>query len=194
MNELLREIEAFEKNTSFVKVFGVIIYSHRHPYVKKVLADEDFWRALDEISGERWGIFAVRAIEGRAETKGGGPPGTFSMMIRMWVEPSENRKLIKYLNLESTEDPLFVIFTRLRTGEILKTVLPLDNSSVDAAYGRLKRIISDLTWAIGKIETENIEDHESVFNAVNMTAEGIQTWDTVRRIFEFYQWVKKVKP
>jgi hypothetical protein len=106
----------------------------------------------------------------------------------------ENKKLIEYLELESTETPVFVIFTRLKTGEILKSVLSLDDSSVENAYSRLSKIISDLTWAVQKIDSDNIEDYESVFNAVNMTAEGIQSWDTVRKIFGLYQWFKKLKP
>ena len=71
MNELLREIDAFEKESTFVKVFGAIIYSDRHLHIKKLLRDEDYWRAFDEISGQRWAVFAARAIEGHEESMGG---------------------------------------------------------------------------------------------------------------------------
>lgn len=194
MNELKREIEAFEKDPSIVKIFGAIIYSDRHPHIKKVLKDEDYWRALDEISGQRWAIFSARATEGHTEIKGGGPPGSLSMMISVWVEPIENRKLVEYLQLESTQKPAFIIFTRLKTGEILKSILNLDDSSPENAYKRLRQIIDDLTSAVEKIENENIKDVETVFNAINMTAERIRDWDTVRSVFKLYQWVKKLKP
>lgn len=194
MNELMRGIEGFEKNPSIVKIFGAIIYSDRHPYIKKVLKDEDYWRALDEISGQRWAIFSARAIEGHTEIKGGGPPGSLSMMISVWVEPRENRKLIEYLQLDSTQKPAFIIFTRLKTGEILKSILNLDDSSPENAYEKLRQIIDDLTSAVEKIENENIKDVETVFNAINMTAERIRDWDNVRRVFDLYQWVKKLKP
>jgi hypothetical protein len=128
------------------------------------------------------------------EIRGGGPPGTLSMMIQVWVEPSENKKLVEYLGIESTEKPLFIIFTRLKTGEILKSDLRLDDSSVENAHKRLSEIIHDLSWAVEKIDGENIEDYESVFNAVNMTAGRIRDWDTFRKLFDIYQWFKKIKP
>jgi len=194
MNELMREIKAFEKDPSVVKVFGAIIYSDRHPHIKKVLKDDDYWRALDEISGLRWAIFSARATEGHVEIKGGGPPGSLSMMISVWVEPRENQKLIEYLRIDSTQKPMFVIFTHLRNGEILKSILNLDDSSLENSYKRLNDIIDNLTSAIEQIDRDNIEDVETIFNAINMTAENIRDWDTIRKVFGLYQWVKKLKP
>jgi hypothetical protein len=194
LNELLKEIETFEKEQSVVKVFGAIVYSNRHPHIKKVLRDGDYWSSLNEISGQRWAIFAARAVEGHRKIRGGGPLGTLSMMIQVWVEPSENKKLVEYLGIESTEKPLLIIFTRLKTGEILKSDLRLDDSSTENAYKRLSEIIHGLTLAVEKIDNENIEDYESVFNAVNMTAGRIRDWDTFRKLFDLYQWFKKIKP
>ena len=194
MNEFLEKIKDFEKEPSVVKVFGAIVYSDRHPYIKKALRDVDYWRSLNEISGQRWAVFAARAAEGHTEIRGGGPPGTLSLMIQVWVEPSENRKLIEFLGIESTEKPLFIVFTRLRTGEILKSDIRLDDSSTENAYKRLSKIIQDLTCAVEKIDSENIKDYESVFNAVNMTVERIRDWDKFRKLFDLYQWFKKIKP
>ena len=114
MNELIKTVENFEKDPTVVKVFGSIIYSDRHPHIKKVLKDEDYWLALDNISGTRWAIFAVRTVEGRTELSGGGPKGSLGMMVQLWIEPSKNKQLMQYLEIESTEKPLFVIFTRLK--------------------------------------------------------------------------------
>lgn len=194
MHELMKAVDNFEKDPTIVKVFGAIIYSNSHPHIKKVLKDEDYWLALDDISGTRWAIFAARAIEGRTEIRGGGPPGTFGMMYQVWIEPSENRKLIEYLEIESTKKPLFVIFTRLKKGSILKSILTLDDTSTEKAYGRLNKIIRDLTSSIERIEKENIEDYESVFNALNMSVTNIRDLDVLKRLFNIYQLLKKIKP
>ena len=194
MEEMMHEIENLEADPEIVKVFAVILYSDRHPYIKKVLRDEDYWKALDEISGSRWTIFSARAIEGRREIRGAGPPGTLSTMLQVWVEPAENKELLLALGLSSTEDPTLVIFTRLQNGQILKSVIPLDDSSVESAYKRLIQVITQLTKAIENIQKENIEDYQSVFNGVNMTAERIRNIDTLKDIFAAYQWLKKLKP
>lgn len=193
MHGLLKAVKSFEKDPTVVNVFGAILYSNRHPHIKKVLKDEDYWLALDDISGTRWAIFAARAIEGRTEIRGGGPPGFMGLMSQIWVEPSENRKLIEYLEIKSTEKPLFVIFTRLKKGNILKSILTLDDSSIEKAYGRLNKIIRDLTSSIERIEKENIEDYESVFNALNMSVTNIRDIDTLKGLFNIYQLLKKVK-
>ena len=194
MHELMKTIENFEKDPTIVKVFGTIIYSDRHPHIKKVLKDEDYWLALDEISGERWAIFAARAIEGKTEISGGGPPGSLGLLVQVWVEPSENSKLIEYFEIESTEKPLFVIFTRLKNGNILKSILTLNDSSIEKAYDRLNKIIRDLTSSIEKIEKENIEDYETVFNAINMSVTHIHDMDVLKKLFNLYQCLKKIKP
>ena len=194
MDELLKAIDAFEKEPTIVKVFGAIIYSDRHPHTKKVLRDEDYWRALDEISGLRWAVFAARAVEGHTESMGGGPPGALLMMLQVWVEPSQNKKLIEYLEIESTEKPVFVIFSRLKTGKILKSIVSLDDSSSENAYKSLNKVIHDLTSAVEMIDRENIEDYESVFNAVDMTVRETHNLDAVRRVFGLYQVFKKLTP
>jgi hypothetical protein len=194
MHELMKAIENFEKDPTVVKVFGAIIYSNRHPHIKKVLKDEDYWLALDEISGARWAIFAARAIEGKTEIRGGGPPGSSGLLVQVWVEPSENSKLIEYFEIDSTEKPFFVVFTRLKKGNILKSILTLNDSSTEKTYDRLNKIIRDLTSSIEKIEKENIEDYETVFNAINMSVTHIHDMDVLKRLFNIYQWLKKIKP
>jgi hypothetical protein len=194
MHELIKAVENFEKDPTVVKVFGAIIYSNRHPHIKKVLKDEDYWLALDNISGTRWAIFAARAVEGRTKISGGGPSGSLGLMLQVWVEPSQNEKLIEYLEIKSTEKPLFVVFTRLKNGNILKSILNLDDSSIEKAYDRLNNIIRDVTSSVEKIEKENIEDYESIFNAVNMSVENIRDMDVLKSLFNIYQWFKKIKP
>ena len=194
MDDIRQIIEDLEKNPEIVKVFGAIVYSDAHAHIKKVLRDEDYWKALDKISGNRWAIFSARALLGRREIRGGGPPGTVSMMIQVWIEPEDNKKLIEALGLETTEKPVFVIFTRLSNGEILKSVIELYDDEIENTYQRIKNIVQDITSSIEQIEQKNIPDYESVFNAVDMTVQRIKTIDTLKRMFAVYEWFKRIKP
>lgn len=47
------------------RVFGVVLYTRAHANIKRVLDDDCYWEAFDEISGPRWNIFATRAEPGR---------------------------------------------------------------------------------------------------------------------------------
>ena len=57
------------------RIFGFIMYTRRHSYIKKVLEDVDFWNELDEISGSRWPIFAVRPLAQGHYQSPNFPPG-----------------------------------------------------------------------------------------------------------------------
>ncbi len=194
MNELLTEIEKLEKDPSVVKVFGAIIYTDRHPHIKKVLKDEDYWSALDNISGTRWAIFSARAAKGHYSIEGGGPPGTLGMMIQVWKEPNQNKQLVEYLGISSTQNPYFAIFTRLKSGVILKSIIKIDDSTIENAYEKIKIVVEDITHAIEKIAKENIEDYESVFNAIDMSVSNIKNLDAFKKIFGFYEIFKRIKP
>jgi hypothetical protein len=194
MNDLLNEIEKLEKNPSIIKVFGAIIYSDSHPHIKKVLKDEYYWKALDDISGTRWVIFSARAVEGHYRIEGGSVPGTFGMMVQVWKEPNLNKQLVEYLGISSTEDPYFVIFTRLKSGVILRSILKINDSTLEKAYKRIRSIIKNITYAIEKIDKENIENYESVFNAIDMSVFNIKNFDSLKKLFDFYELFKKIRP
>lgn len=193
MQDLIKIIDCLEKKPELVKVFGAIFYANRHPNIKKALKDSDYWDALHEISGERWAIFSVQAKDGNYSLPSL-PPGYLGLMIPIWNEPRENRKLLEFLEIESSEDPYFITFTRLNERKILKSKISLNDNSVDEAFSRIRKVVTELTDAIELIEKDNIQDYESVFNAVDMTVSRITNIDNLRKIFGIYQYFKNIKP
>ena len=73
-------------------IYGFIMYTSAHPYITKVLRDDDFWNALDEISGENWPIFAIRPLTKGSYGFPNVPPGYVGFMKMEWKEPNENKK------------------------------------------------------------------------------------------------------
>ena len=58
--KIIKELVKGDKTLS--RIYGFILYTDKDPYVAKVLRDEDFWNALDSISGANWPIFSVRPL------------------------------------------------------------------------------------------------------------------------------------
>lgn len=79
----------------------VILYTDKHPNIKKILRDDDYWLAPHEITGENFAVFSVRPEKGRYESSKSSP-GVMSMMFRIWKEPRENQKLIDLFEIENT--------------------------------------------------------------------------------------------
>jgi len=194
MNPLRPLIETVIADREQIAALGLILYTDQHPHIKRVLRDEDYWKALDEISGRKWTILSARAVVGEYIMPAP-KPGTLSMMRMIWREPAANETLLHSFGLESTDSlPLFVLFTPLTNGQLLQARIHLEESSEQAAYDRLKKVVSSLTQAVSKIDMQNRGDYEAVFNALDLTVSDIKALDFLKSALSFYSWVKQKLP
>jgi hypothetical protein len=194
MNPLRPLIETVIADREQIVALGLILYTDKHPHIKRVLRDEDYWKALDEISGRKWTVLAARAVAGQYIMPAP-RPGTLSMMRMIWREPAENKTLLQSFGLDSTDSlPLFVLFTPLSDGKLLQTKVRLEESSEQAAYDRLKNVVSSFTDAVDKIDMQYRSNYEAVFNALDLAASDIKVLDFLKSTLSFYLWVKEKLP
>jgi hypothetical protein len=193
LNELHLEYNSRE---DLVNIFGVILYTDANPYVKKVLSDENFWKALDIISGLKWVIFSIKPKKGYYSY----PESSHVMMSFMsmhptYREPKENEAILKEFNISSTKDiPLLLCFTQDKDGEILKSTLKIEDDFVDSAYNSLRKNIKVVTDAVDGILDENRKNSLGVYGAVNAAIDSHKFWERVKKGIIFYEWIKKFKP
>lgn len=184
-----------EGDTSLSRIFGFILYTDKDPYVAKVLEDEYFWKALDAISGSNWPIFAARPLKkGFREYRGGGAPDSFSMMVSVWNEPKTNYQVLKYFDLDNSEDlPLFVAFIWDDQDDLKQIAIPIRGTTVDTVYASLKEIVE----LISKVENDITPDNKQsvqVFNNVKVQLESLK-WkynakQRVKAAFKILDYVK----
>ena len=67
-------VEIHKANAATHDVFAVILFTEADPFLVKVLRDSDLWEALDEVSGPRWVVFAIRPAESE---------GTFGHLVKV---------------------------------------------------------------------------------------------------------------
>ena len=177
-----------------VVALGLILYTDAHPHIKSVLRNNDYWKALDELSGRKWTILAARAMRGQYHEPAP-TPGALSMMVQIWCEPTVNKRLLESFSLESTRSlPVFVLFTPLRNGRMLQSKVTLDDSTEQAAYDRLKRVVSSLTDAVDRIDIGNREAYEAVFSALDLAIFDVKVLDVLKSGLGFYNWIKEKLP
>ena len=176
-----------------VIAIGVIVYTNRHANLKKVLDDRDYWNALDEVSGSRLQVLAVRATEGRAE-RPPNPPTTLASMHSVWNEPKANEQLLKDFNIESTEDALLLIFIPVGSDEIYKHILPLSDETRDSAFTTLKAALSLVGAAVGDIKPENLRNAEGVDAALGYAIANYQQFQLFKKGISIYKWIKALYP
>lgn len=85
------------------------------PLMVKALCDEDFWNSLSERSGKDWTILAVKPKQGKYYFSSSSP-GMFTLMMKIWNEPSDTKVLINELALNDTEDLPIIYFVDSEAG------------------------------------------------------------------------------
>ena len=159
-------------DNSYSNIYGFIMYTSAHPYISKVLRDNDFWNALDEISGENWPIFAIRPLAKGHYELPHFPPGMVGFMVPVWNEPNENKKYLDFFSLKNSEDlPCFIAFKFNDDETIEQVVYKLNNDSKQGAFNSLKTIVELITNTESHILPE-YKQTDAVFSNVKMDVES----------------------
>lgn len=181
MNWAVELSKTKEPSEGQANLFGVIIYTNAHPHIKKVLRDEDYWQALDEVSGPQWSVYAVRAAEG---THGlpNLPPGYVGMMYPVWKEPKANKELLELFGLSSTENlPVIVVFAQNEDGDIYQNIVDVDDSTEEQAYKSIKEVLRVVAQALEKVSSENLQTDVNAFHAVSYSIKNYKEWRRIKK-------------
>ena len=169
-------------------LFGVIVYTDRHANLKKLLRDEDYWSALDEISGPKWAVFSVRAQPGQWSGPSF-PPGTVGMMHMVWKEPAANRELVSAFELNDTNDLPAVVVFALDGDTLYRASARIDESTLDAAYSSLKSVFAEVTRALETVP-DGLCDPAAIFAAVKASLRTQRNW---QRVGDAYRVLKELR-
>ena len=197
IDPLLQLIARYRSATDVHDVFGLILYTEEHPYVAKVLRDDDFWKALDTKSGKRWVIFSIRPEKGDVVTRfPKGDAGSWQMMvpIREWREPVHNRKLLSFFAIDDTQGlPLLLVFAQPTGGDPLRVIFGISGRSQDETYASLERAITIAAKAIKNVSPKNIKNTFEVFNLIDDAAKQEVAWQRVKSVGRLIPYVEKIR-
>jgi len=170
-------------------IFGVIVYTDVHANLKKLLRDEDYWRALDELSGPKWAVFSVRAHHGQWGLPTY-PSGTIGMMHMVWKEPVANRDLLETFALDDTKDLPGVVVFALDGDALYRAAVRIDDSTLEATYSSLKSVFVKVAEALNRIPSVDLDKPAIVFGVVKGSLQSYRTW---KRVGEAYHVLKELR-
>lgn len=189
MNAFASLVEEQKSKTEVAQLFGVILYTDKHPNIKKVLRDDDYWLALHELTGENFAVFSVRPEEGRYEFPKF-PPGVMGMMVKIWKEPKDNQKLIDLFEIKSTESlPLLLLFTEVN-GKYLSIQCKINDSSCADAYNSTKEHLEFACDVISNLSRENYGNPEGIFAALSLQNDKRNSWKIIKNGINIYAYLK----
>ena len=179
-------------NPNVLHVFGLILFTDEHPYVVKVLRDEDYWKEFDKMSGDSLAIFSAKPRRGAYDMPAP-RPADLHYMVQIWQEPVENEELLSTFHLRSTEYlPKFVVFAQMPDDSILQCSLPLTNENEQAAYRRLRDIIRLVSGAARGIAEQYKSDTENVYNAFVLQIAEFKCRERIIRACKWIPFLSKV--
>lgn len=132
-------------------LYGFILFSEKHPYIKKVMRDDDFWAEFNIKSGANWPIFSVKPLENKVlKVPNNYREGSIGMMVMVSEETQYNKQALHFFNLDDSEKdlPCFVIFA-------------LEKNNSEIAYQRTYKIKGDTVDEV----------HHSILSIIESVAE-----------------------
>lgn len=179
--------------SSKIKTFGFMLYTDESPNIVKLLRDDDNWKALNKISGEKFYIFAVKPKIG-SESFPSYPKGVTGMMMKVWNEPEDNKALLSVLDIKSTQKlPLFFIFTKV-DDHLLTQSIKIDEKSVDAAFIQLKELFYEINDVTENIHSEYEEHPAQVHDKIKSILDKHKAFNVISDLDNFYKTVKNYIP
>ena len=197
MSWLDKLVVQYRADQALADLFGIILYSDAQANVKKVLRDEDYWEALDEVSGPHLAVFAVR-------TKAPKAPGNLDFVVPVWKEPRENLALLEDLQLPSTEKLPVIVWLTHDRGDLLRCVVPLDDRTEEAAYASIKKALTIAGEAMENVAQAtsaktgkkggNLRDPLGVFAAMSFAVDNQRDVKRLKKALKIWEFLKELKP
>ncbi|WP_429035499.1 hypothetical protein [Aeromonas veronii] len=186
-------VSELEDDHSVARIFGVMLYTNSHPNIKKVMRDEDYWLAFDEITGTKFSVLSVKPIAGKYSCPSP-PPGVLCQLIAIWKEPNDNLRLIEAFEIENTEKlPMLLIFTRIGK-EVLKLEIELNDDSMSSAYNSIKENLVFCANVISGIDDENLNNPEGLYASFSLQNDHRVRVNKIKNCLNLYQFIKNIFP
>ena len=136
LDKMLTVQKLIEDRSSFrtMNIFGIIVYTEEHPYIVKVLRDEDYWASLNAKT-KNWILYAIK------------PDKNHGHLTKEYLLPQ-----LGITN--SNELPMLVIVAIGPDRTLLQRNYPIDDKNEDIAYRSIEEQVSIVTAAASKIIPE----------------------------------------
>ncbi|OGC08310.1 hypothetical protein A2V82_02205 [candidate division KSB1 bacterium RBG_16_48_16] len=165
------------KNERRALAFAFILYDIDNPEISEILTRNDYWNALNKISGTYLTIFSLH----NKEYPGFG-------LLDMLDEPTF--KLLEPHFDKSTYETLpSILFFQVTDNKVIDSFyVKLRNERVEKSFLEIKKYIKSAVEALQKIDEENYQNHIEIFQQLKNNVKSIES------ILNFNEVIKKIKP
>lgn len=152
--------------------FAFILYDFENPNIRKVLNDNDYWEALNQISGNYLSVFSLNYKEKEIptsydKTNFNGLQMLTSIPTRYNPSIGTNQLIKKYFgDIDSINYPAILFFQIDNNSVIDSILLDLNEQQIESSYLELKEVIKAAVNALKNITLENEQNYIEIFNCL----------------------------
>lgn len=163
-------IKLVNDHRSLSNIYGFMLFTNEHPYMKKVMRDEDFWLEFNDKSGINWPIFSIKPLNEQ--------------------DISYNKKALSFFNLDNENDlPCLVIFALDSNKEEVayQRTYKLKGNSVDEVHTSIKNAIesvADIEKTIRQNDNTDFQSAPFVAWEASKSLDRLEMKDSIR--YGFY--------
>jgi hypothetical protein len=84
-----------------------------------------------------------------------------------------------------------IVFGRTPEDEVLRTIVPLDDSSVESAYASLKRALEVVSAALEGVDEENLQSEGATRASKNALSNELE-WAKIKRGLQIVERIKSI--
>lgn len=165
-------------------IFAFIIYDFASPHVSKILHDDDYWMALNTISGNKISIFSIHKPLSIEE-----PAVNYRSMYDVYppnkYDPHALGEQIanKYFPVE-IESPSIIFFQVDKEQVIDAIIVGIKETLQEEAYEEIKDYIKTAVISISDVKNDYRNNHQEIFNLLSHELQSKKNRKTIISIIK----------
>ena len=178
------EICNTHRNSNKAIAFSFILYDFENPQLSKILNDQDYWLALNKISGEFLTVFSLNYKKETTIKKE--PVAPMLLLIPFDWNPSAgtNKLIKKYFGNKNVNYPAILFFQVNNNSVIDSLLIELKEEEVEKAFLELKTHIKSAVEALKYISAENKQNFKEVFDSLENNVKSVKARIKTKRIIK----------
>lgn len=190
MEWLVRLIRGYRAHPGLACAFGVILYRDSDVHVAQVVEEDKYCKALHEISGSHWMIFASRPAERKTTLK------AIRLVFRgtmsdEWRGSENQLGLLKSLGVDSQNElPCLLILCADRDTETAYVQsVRISGKTVDETFESIRATVVLVTEAVEGLSPQYMKNAEDVHRVIATRLQDDRHWQFAKKGVPFLSWL-----
>ena len=180
---MFRELSKLIQEHMNFPLFGLLLFTEAHPHIIKALKDTDYYSALNEITGNEVALFATVLFLGEYEYPSP-PPGIRGMMVAIWKEPQENKKVLPWFDIQDSRELPFLIIFGHESREFYFQKYPIIADSPQDVFNCLRNVLTRISASVQKASEKSGFNKQKMFELAQWEMKKLESQRKLRDFFE----------